>query len=640
MKDKRYPSLEKIYNHLCSSATQDKYIYVPTIWEDINANVSYRRVKESEYYHHIISSIISLDDGCTDYSRSLSLSTHSDKRWTEDATIYNAFVRLTSALPSGLHSGSEISTGTFLRMIAMLPYIKSLGADTLYLLPVNKIGEDCRTGELGSPYATRDLYSFDENLADAALDGIAIEEQFAALVEAAHMMGIRVVLEYAMRTSSPDGIEVKNHPEWYYWIHRKCLDNYSSPEFTPEQLHEIKQVPYDGSNYIAPSKSYRNQFLPAPHREEITLDGNKYVAKTQWGEAVIPGAFADWPPDDIQPAWKDVTYLRMYDREPSPKSPCGFNYIAYNTIRFYDPALSQNRYAVKSLWDYLEGVIPHYQNKYGLDGAMIDMGHAIPRPLIKRIIDKARSIDPAFAFYEENFYPTPASRKAGYDASLGFGWECYPTGMERILSYCAEKKAMTMFGTQETHNTPRSTMRYGTTFSRMGYAIMAFLPHIVPFIHSGYELGEKMPVNTGVGFSADESSFYRSLPLALFNKGMYQWDSPDNITRFISRINDLRQKNISLVKDTSIESYDRPHIESYENDCIAYRRIDPKEPQNQIIVIANTNMYSSRKFYLHAPYSGDSKVMDTVSGMLHTFTNDWLSYEMRAGEVLVLKLGK
>ena len=197
---------------------------------------------------------------------------------------------------------------------------------------------------------------------------------------------------------------------------------------------------------------------------------------------------------------------------------------------------------------------------------------------------------------------------------------------------------MNIFGTQETHNTPRATMRYGTTFSRMGYAIMAFLPHVVPFIHSGYELGEKMPVNTGVGFSADESHFYRSLPLSLFNKGIYGWENPENITRFISRINAARDKNLSMVIDTREASYDRPHIESYENDCIAYRRIDPKDPSRQIIVVANANMYSSRKFYLHAPYTGARQVADVVSGMLHTFTADWLSYDMRAGEVIVLEL--
>ena len=636
--NKRYPSLYKIYQYLCEASSPDAYIYVPTIWKDINSSPSYHRVKARDYYRDIISSIISLDDNKTQYTRSISASGSSAVKWTERATIYNAFVRLTSALPTGLHSGSEISTGTFLRMIAMLPYIKSLGADTLYMLPVNKIGVDSRTGELGSPYATRDLYAFDERLADPTLDGIDVEQQFAALVEAAHMMGIRVVLEYAMRTSSPDGVEVKNHPEWYYWIHRQDLEKYSSPEFTPEELHEIKQVPYEGKNYIAPSEDYRRQFVPVPAVEEITLEGNKYVAVTPEGEAVIPGAFADWPPDDVQPAWKDVTYLRMYDRKSSSAHPAGFNYIAYNTIRFYDPALSQNRYAVESLWEYLEGVIPHYQEKYGLDGAMIDMGHAIPRPLIKRIIKKAREIDPAFAFFEENFYPTPDSRKAGYDASLGFGWECPPSGMERMLSYCSHKNAMNIFGTQETHNTPRATMRYGITFSRMGYALMAFLPHVVPFIHSGYELGEKMPVNTGVGFSADESHFYRSLPLSLFNKGIYSWENPENITRFISRINAAREKNLSMVIDNSEASYDRPHIESYENDCIAYRRVDPKDPSRQIIVVANTNMYSSRKFYLHAPYAGDRQVADVVSGMLHTFTTDWLSYDMRAGEVIVLDL--
>jgi len=110
----------------------------------------------------------------------------------------------------------------------------------------------------------------------------------------------------------------------------------------------------------------------------------------------IPGAFADWPPDDNQPPWTDVTYLRMYDHPD-------FNYIAYNTIRMYDVRLARPENAVASLWDSIAGVIPHYQREFGIDGVMIDMGHALPMPLKQRIVSTSREINPDFAFWDENF---------------------------------------------------------------------------------------------------------------------------------------------------------------------------------------------------------------------------------------------
>ena len=60
------------------------------------------------------------------------------------------------------------------------------------------------------------------------------------------------------------------------------------------------------------------------------MDDGRWVGVLDDGTRVrIPGAFADWPPDDNQPPWTDVTYLRMYDHPD-------FNYMAYNTIRMYD----------------------------------------------------------------------------------------------------------------------------------------------------------------------------------------------------------------------------------------------------------------------------------------------------------------
>jgi hypothetical protein len=98
-----------------------------------------------------------------------------------------------------------------------------------------------------------------------------------------------------------------------------------------------------------------------------------------------------------------------------------FNYIGYNTIRMYDSRLAQPEYVNRPLWDKIIGIIPYYQREFGIDGVMIDMGHALPMELKKGIVEAARSINPDFAFWDENFI-TRKSVEEGYNAVFGFLW--------------------------------------------------------------------------------------------------------------------------------------------------------------------------------------------------------------------------
>jgi len=62
------------------------------------------------------------------------------------------------------------------------------------------------------------------------------------------------------------------------------------------------------------------------------------------------------------------------------------NYIAYNTIRMYDDQFARPENAVSDLWAAIVGVIPHYQRQFGIDGVMVDMGHALPATLKQRVV--------------------------------------------------------------------------------------------------------------------------------------------------------------------------------------------------------------------------------------------------------------
>src|SRR5690606_17177834 len=132
--------------------------------------------------------------------------------------------------------------------------------------------------------------------------------------------------------------------------------------------------------------------------------------------------------------------------------------IAYNTIRMYDTRLATVDNENRGLWNTIINVIPHYQKNFGVDGVMIDMGHALPKRLKQSIVERARKVNPDFAFWEENFAISARSRQEGYNATVGYLWsdEHLPYKLLEFLKMLeGQDVPVPFFATPETHNTPR-----------------------------------------------------------------------------------------------------------------------------------------------------------------------------------------
>jgi starch synthase (maltosyl-transferring) len=484
--------------------------------------------------------------------------------WTRKAVIYNMFVRTTSAFDHNGNGRLDLpvssegfrETGTFLKAIAMLPYIKRLGANTIHLLPITSIGRDGNKGSLGSPYAIRNPYELDDSLSEPSL-GLDAKTEFKAFVEAAHGLGLRVVLEFVFRTAAKDSDWVKEHPEWMYWIRESIAlrdpqhadeSRYGSPVFTPAELERIHRDvnQQQFGDLLPPHKIHRDFFTVSPGPDDVKKDDGRYIGTLADGTPVkIPGAFADWPPDDNQPPWGDVTYLRMYTHPD-------FNYIGYNTIRMYDTRLTGEQYVNRPLWDRIVGIIPYYQREFGIDGVMIDMGHALPMALKTEMIGAARQGNPDFAFWDENFAIDQKSRDEGYNAVFGYLWvdEHHLSRMKSFLARLAgEGFPLAFFGTPENHNTPRAASRAGgVPYAKWTLVFNAFLP-AVPFIHSGYELCETHPINTGLDFTIEQIRRFPSEKLPLFSEYGYNWLSKDAFDGLVKTVLEVRSKHEALVTD-------------------------------------------------------------------------------------------
>lgn len=85
--------------------------------------------------------------------------------------------------------------------------IKALGANVLWLMPVQPVGKLRSAGGIGSPYATSDF--------DALNPEFGNEESFRGLVEAAHKRKMAVILDWAADHTSWDSVWIKAHPGWF-----------------------------------------------------------------------------------------------------------------------------------------------------------------------------------------------------------------------------------------------------------------------------------------------------------------------------------------------------------------------------------------------------------------------------------------
>ena len=108
--------------------------------------------------------------------------------------------------------------GTFAALQAHLPYLKELGVDILWIMPIHPISELNKKGELGSYYAVQDYKAVNPEFGTL--------QDFKDLVKNAHDLGMRVIIDWVANHTGCDHIWVTQHPTWYEY---DALGNLVSP---------------------------------------------------------------------------------------------------------------------------------------------------------------------------------------------------------------------------------------------------------------------------------------------------------------------------------------------------------------------------------------------------------------------------
>ena len=89
-----------------------------------------------------------------------------------------------------------------------LKRIKDLGVDYIQLLPIHPIGVVARKGKIGSPYSIKDYRKINPDYGTM--------EDFKELLDKAHELGLKVIMDIVFNHTSRDSVLSIEHPEWFY----------------------------------------------------------------------------------------------------------------------------------------------------------------------------------------------------------------------------------------------------------------------------------------------------------------------------------------------------------------------------------------------------------------------------------------
>lgn len=608
---------------------------VPSLWnaqgysgkEAISTPEGNLIVNPFSFYIDVVEKLLKFDPyPSASYSQSISNLTKDTSKgdWIAQAVAYSMMPRASAAYDHDRTGKLEDAnmyglkeTGTFIKTLALLPYLKEMGVTLMYLLPIASYTRMYKKGDMGSPYGVKDFYTIDQDLFDPITgDELTVNDQFKAFVEACHRLGMRVALDFIPRTNARDSKLALDHPDWFYWIKKKDEVIYKTPWvegvkkltvpepehapfiYTSPEVLSFIDLFQENPKSATPEKWAKIQAKLAEHPELNHLEVIEEIA----GLTVAP-AFADVM-NDPQPAWSDVTFFRLYLDDPvAAQKILKKKHNPYMLFDVAKSSLNPGSIPNQPLWDTLADIIPFYQREFGIDGMRIDMGHALPEALTHLIIGNARKLDPNFCFIAEELQGKRAeiAKSQGYNMIIGDGFYMEPrlsTFEYHGFAYTSTQLPCPVFACAETHDTPRIAARDGgRVTAKLLTALNLFTPNTVPFINSGQELYEIQPINTGLDCRPNEAlllskkdPFYGKL--ALFDKYAFHYtqDGAEELPKMIQSLTKLRNANLPLF--TNKANYVPIWFSSPRDPAVGFGYVDTtvKQPKEAWVVLGHTHL--------------------------------------------------
>ncbi len=180
--------------------------------------------------------------------------------WSDTAIIYEVNVRQYS------------NEGSFEAFSTELERLKDMGVNTLWFMPIYSISELNRKGSLGSYYAIQDYKSVNSEFGTM--------EDFTSLVDKAHEMGFKVILDWVANHTGWDHTWITEHPEYYL---KDAEGNIISP--IGQDWDDVAQLDFNNSEMKAAMIDAMKYWITEADIDGFRCDYAQGVPVEFWNEA-------------------------------------------------------------------------------------------------------------------------------------------------------------------------------------------------------------------------------------------------------------------------------------------------------------------------------------------------------------------
>jgi len=149
---------------------------------------------------------------------------NSHPAWSFNSNIYEVNVR------------QYTTEGTFVAFEKHLPRLQQMGVEILWFMPVTPISAKDRKGSLGSYYAVQNYTEINPEFGSL--------KDFNTLVETAHSLGFKVIIDWVANHTGNDNIWIDLHPDFFVYdgsnqiVHPHGWDDVSKLNFENNDMQD------------------------------------------------------------------------------------------------------------------------------------------------------------------------------------------------------------------------------------------------------------------------------------------------------------------------------------------------------------------------------------------------------------------
>lgn len=248
--------------------------------------------------------------------------------WSFNSNIYEVNVRQYTA------------EGTFAAFAEHLPRLRDMGIEILWFMPTTPISLKDRKGTLGSYYAVQNYIQTNPEFGSVA--------DFRELVEKAHRLGCKVIIDWVANHTGNDNIWMERHPDFF------CYDDHTKQIIHPHGWEDVSKLNFDNNAMQEAMIEAMKFWIMQTDIDGYRCDMAHLVQLDFWRKAkaelakVKPGLF--WLAECEEPDYHQVfdatyTWQWMHKSEEFMKNN-GSPEMLFDVLRHYDQSFPRDAFRV------------------------------------------------------------------------------------------------------------------------------------------------------------------------------------------------------------------------------------------------------------------------------------------------------